>query len=773
MSTRVKFIIEADAGKLLSEQKRVLAGQDKIEQGFRDQAKASEDASRREARAAQKTADAYELAERTMNDAVRVRAGAYRRQAYGPAYALAPRPVAVAASAGVAAYGGAYEYRLARTEQEQFQRFTQARNLRELRRGERDFAAGAGLRGFQDRMASERWDRDKASGVRDYDIHDVDDRRAARLERANELRERRRDRQDAERQKRDAAAREDRRQRRRQLRESAGAAITGYLGGQYALNLAGDTVRGVGEHYSRIGNAAAEFEDEVGPLVSLNDDNLKNFRRVKEGILSTTITGGFVGRRREVTDSRYNFEQATEGISEQEKAELWQQSQLLTKVKGGSLDENATAVAKLWQNYGPQFKSVREAVSTMAFMEAEGSIDMAALAKELPDAMAVWSAYGKSLHELSAATTVVTRSMGDPVQAVTQIRNLPGRLPKADKILGIKTTGDTATDLDLINRALEGKDEGERGQLIKKIAEEQGAAALTILLRDREEFRAGEAKSKGTGGGYLFDLGVKRFEDPAYSGSERLKSIAAFKENIPAMAAQDPEALAAMELYEATRAGVEWQNRLTPWVTDEEKKKSVIAEIAVGGAGNRMAAITYEKLYEAAQMNAAGAPDRKALGESLFRTYQARAAKGEALGLKDADGTFLNADDGTELRRIYEGTGAILSPEQLAVRHGAEANVARWQKVADVFTAQYQGAPGSVQGDEPMLDTMRRKFGYDDERTRLINRDILRQFPAGSPEAKSAMDESIANLNAATANLLAVTQKQVELANTKSRNAHN
>lgn len=103
----VKFVIDADAGKLLAEQKRVLKGQEKLEDGFRDQAKTAEDASRREAAAAKKSADAYDLAERRMTSAVRTR-GSTSSYTRGRGYNLAPQTTMTQVRApGVAGYGGA------------------------------------------------------------------------------------------------------------------------------------------------------------------------------------------------------------------------------------------------------------------------------------------------------------------------------------------------------------------------------------------------------------------------------------------------------------------------------------------------------------------------------------------------------------------------------------------------------------------------------------------------------------------------------------------
>src|SRR4051812_17143948 len=124
MAANVKFVAEADVSSVLRGDRQVQEAQKLTERGFTRAGDAGVKASERTAAALKKEAQAYDLVEQAERRAVRTRGTGSRGPSVSP-YSLAPvvRPSNVPPI--VQPFTGA-AYGLARTDDEQFQRFLQA-----------------------------------------------------------------------------------------------------------------------------------------------------------------------------------------------------------------------------------------------------------------------------------------------------------------------------------------------------------------------------------------------------------------------------------------------------------------------------------------------------------------------------------------------------------------------------------------------------------------------------------------------------------------------
>jgi hypothetical protein len=417
--------------------------------------------------------------------------------------------------------------------------------------------------------------------------------------------------------------------------------------------------------------ANVSYQDMITGLMGLGD-NAKNPAAVNNKLLATSVGRG-VGLK-DAVDALYQLQSTAGNLPADVSAEIFQQAGLLTKVKGGSLAENQTALVKMWQNFPGAFKSPKEAASFLGAVEEKGSIDMAQLATAAPDAFAAWKEAGYSLKDFAASVQVATTYTGDVEKSMIQIRNLPGRLLKAEDVLGIKfKSGDYMERINQIGESLEKMTPDARLTAIKKIDEEQGLTVGSILTSRRGELAEQRAGFSNVGEDYLFEKYRERLKEPGYLSASIGKSILAFQESIPAMAAQEGESMKNTESYMLLRAGLTWANRNNPASSPEdiEKMAKVIfsGEYLSGTVGqDEYTAVAAEKIYNAKLLDAAGVSEKKTFRQLVYDAELLKLRQSGAFGLKDADGTLMDSDDLKEFQGLWD-QGYSINAGQLGEYH--------------------------------------------------------------------------------------------------------
>ncbi len=660
MSNRVQFILEANAQSVLRAQDAIIAKQKQTEQALGRTATAAETANRRIATSSRQAASAvaagvYDMAPLGGTASAGVRAVAARGRATGVrTYGLAPMPPAVVPMVGGGVTiprgsGGIY-----RTDDEAFTRWTRAQTLRRQRSQARDMASAAA--------------RGRMAGIVSGAMLDMDldgsrrRRRAADLQSEIDLNN---FALKVEKQRRGGAL-------RRGLNSPVGGMVAGYIGAQQAINLVGNVVSGIGQHYRSMADGAMAFEAEMTGLVNVSEKNLDNIAGVKRRVLATTIARGF--DRAEVVNARYNLEQTASNLDPRIMEEAWQQGQFLTKVKGGDLDTNTTAIVKVLQNYGSQFDSTQHAAAMLSAIEEQGSISMAELAEDAPDVLPGFKIGGYTFEDFGAITQIATAKLGKNNKTMRQSRRFFSMLLDAQKELDIQfTSTDMVEQVMMVKEALGKLNHFERADKIKKIGDAEGMVLLQTILDEADQL---DPQRKAFGSVIrtkLFDAQVKRMDDSAYSSTQVMAGLQKIQENAPALlAAENPEKLKAMEFYEATLAGLALES---PWIGEEQRRKDAAlktTKFATGGWDDltgKEARLGFEKLYNAAVQAADGAKTKEEQRELMFQAEQMRMRWGEVFDLRDTDDTFMNEADAAEVRRLYNEKGHLVTPAGLADYH--------------------------------------------------------------------------------------------------------
>jgi TP901 family phage tail tape measure protein len=636
----VKFTISGEAGSLLRTNEQIKRSQDEVARGFSKTAGAAEEASSRTAAAVAKSAEAYELAEQgTTAGRPSVRFGYTARRAavrtYGVAPEIKPPPQSfVARSADVMPLAltgeitdGAPHARWAQT-QDAIDRVSRAVHAERLGKasaeGQRlvaDFERTSPLNPVNiARRASEQHGYNAvtaaASGV-GAEVHaerlakaEAEGQRLlAEFERTSPLNPD------------NIAKRAD---RRKMIAGKIGQAATVAAAAGAAAFAYGQEVL---QNYDALGTAGVTFEHEMTGLIGIGD-NAKRIPRLKEKVLALSTGKGF--DRATVANTMYDLESAASNLPAATRNDLLQQAMLVTKVKGGDLNTNTTALTKTFQNYGSDFGSVAKMTDAISFVEEKASVNFGDLATLLPDVLPAAKELGATFSEVGAGLEVVTQRAGKNESAFTGFRNTILRLNKTEEE-GIHLTGSLADRFGQLHDRLATMDSISRTQLLEKIFGEKTITYASILLNNVDQMRQARAELDHPPEGKLQQTLTDRYKDPAFAGTQMIESVDQLSANIPAMKAQDPAKLRRVIIEKLTRAGAEYNN--SPNLPKILKDASALVELAGGDLStNEDAKTALSLLLDSQVQAAASAPTDDGRKAALFQHDYLSLMLGEATG---------------------------------------------------------------------------------------------------------------------------------------------
>ncbi|WP_428938850.1 hypothetical protein [Fontivita pretiosa] len=314
---------------------------------------------------------------------------------------------------------------------------------------------------------------------------------------------------------------------------------------------------------------------------------------------------------------------------------------------------------------------------------------MSELATYAPDVFPTFKTGGYGFEDFAAALQVTTQRLGRNEPTLRQLRSLPMRMLKAQDVLGFKFQSSSfGGRLGEIRSRLQGMGRDQQLSAISQIFEAEGAVVAATLLENLGQFQQSRQRVAGVGENFLMGRAIQRGADPAYSMAMLSRSAGILRENIGAELAQDPEALRKATLWELTRTGAELTLRKEqPWLTDEEIRRQAAGEMELYGARNRYAALSINKITDAALQSAG--PDMASREALIWQNYMQRIQLGM---VKDADTSAMNQQDAQELARAWQA-GYRFSPESLAEYHRLQAADPTGRAAAGWMARQRRWAP--------------------------------------------------------------------------------
>lgn len=550
--SKLKFVATADVSNVIKASKDVQKAQDAMERGFEEMGDAAVRANAETQAAIKQSAATFELAERRM-DSVRVRGSTSRAAAGARVYGVSPLAAQPMPAAGVAAFGGASVYKFARSEQEQFQRWAQAQQLRQFRQGAQTFAAQQHLSEFAGRMAERRadvqsrWDRSRAraaevaaAGFAGQRLAHISTRsRTERMDReaAVSRLELSRDR-DLEVFQARMATELDRRARRNRMTDRAAMGV-GVFAGAALATLPRDYL----DMLDQAGDRTAGLHRDITPLVGTGR-NVYNVDEVRRQVLA--MSGNYAQTPGAVAGALYDVEGGASNLDKSVRGAIVPSAMGLTELTGSDLGENAKLLTKVMQIYGDELGTVATAQNKLFSTADLGAIEFGQMATLMSDVLPSAKAMGNSFDEVAAAIITATQVGGRSEKVFTGLRNIFLRMPEAAKE-GVVLTGNFAERLQQLSKV--------DPNVLKKIFDIEAMSLISAMAEKSGDVRQNLEAIAALPPSIVESRLAKRLTDPGMLTTMIVDGARQSAANAEAIQAADPAMAPSIRDNELSKVG--------------------------------------------------------------------------------------------------------------------------------------------------------------------------------------------------------------------------
>ncbi len=213
--------------------------------------------------------------------------------------------------------------------------------------------------------------------------------------------------------------------------------VGSFVGGLVGTAGATAALRGVISGLRESERQLIAFDRAITPLLSLGE-NIQNIGEIREQVLSLSAAFGI--SEDVIASALFNLQSGTANLSTTIRDDLLKSGLQLTRLVGGDLDVNLTALIKTFQVFGKELGGVTQAQNRLFFAAEQGFVTFQDLAVLLPDILPAAKELGGTFDDVAASIITATQVGGRNEKTFTGIRNVFLRLNKAEKE-GIKLSG--------------------------------------------------------------------------------------------------------------------------------------------------------------------------------------------------------------------------------------------------------------------------------------------------------------------------------------------